>query len=234
MSVKFFDVQNSWQPTKYSAIDLPAFDSVPSGDTLTSWTVNAVWRKVIADALTTLLNPNVWSGSDVQIEDAQFEVVRLIDALYGDVQVAGVIGEIMFYAGLSLPPDFLDADGTLRSRFDFPELFDVIGYQYGGSDDNFNMPDLRHRTVVGYHGGFAPFNTIGADVGELEHTLTVAEMPAHSHVILRSVAGGNQPRVPAGVTTASTSTSTQSSGGDEPHNNVQPSRVFRALIRYRL
>jgi len=81
---------------------------------------------------------------------------------------------------------WLKCDGRGMDRVTFNLLFQVIGYQFGGSGNTFNLPNLQGR-VMGNTGfvrdednrtrTFAP----GESVGELGHKLTVNEMPAHNH-----------------------------------------------------
>lgn len=46
-------------------------------------------------------------------------------------------------------PGFIECDGRTLSRIDYPDLFDVIGYQYGGSGNNFKVPNYRNRIMMG-------------------------------------------------------------------------------------
>jgi hypothetical protein len=46
-------------------------------------------------------------------------------------------------------PGYFDCDGQSLSKDNYPFLFDVIGYDYGGSGNNFNLPDYRNRKLVG-------------------------------------------------------------------------------------
>lgn len=58
-------------------------------------------------------------------------------------------GMIQMFAGLTAPAGWLFCDGSVLSRTTYPELFDVIGYTYGGSNDAFYLPDFRDRMPVG-------------------------------------------------------------------------------------
>lgn len=51
------------------------------------------------------------------------------------------IGTKIDYAGNEVPEGYLKADGSLVKKADYPELFDIIGYTYGGSGDEFKLPD---------------------------------------------------------------------------------------------
>jgi microcystin-dependent protein len=81
---------------------------------------------------------------------------------------------------------WMRCDGRELAVADYYSLWRVIGYEFGGSGDAFLLPDARAR-VAGYVGTQADINlstftmTLGADVGEYTHTLTIGEMPSHTH-----------------------------------------------------
>ena len=91
------------------------------------------------------------------------------------------VGAICSYSGDEIPDDYLLCDGSSLLRSTYPDLFSVIGTKYGSIDDlHFNLPDLRNRVGVGKSSS-SPYNILGNTGGETSHTLTIAEMPAHSH-----------------------------------------------------
>jgi len=81
---------------------------------------------------------------------------------------------------------WLLCDGRTVAISDFEFLFNVIGYSYGGSGDNFRLPNAAGR-VPGIVGTGTDANSstftiaLGSTIGEYQHTLTVAEMPTHNH-----------------------------------------------------
>lgn len=93
------------------------------------------------------------------------------------------IGAVVPFWGLQEPAGWLLCKGQAVSRATYKELFDVIGTRSGAGNGSttFNVPDLRESLIygVGDSGSFA--QTMGAVVGEKTHTLTLAEMPSHSH-----------------------------------------------------
>ncbi|HWW75752.1 MAG TPA: tail fiber protein, partial [Pyrinomonadaceae bacterium] len=63
-------------------------------------------------------------------------------------------------------------------------LFSLLGTTYGGDGRvNFALPDLRGRTPIHFGSGF----TLGERGGEQAHTLTIAELPQHAHVLNATV-----------------------------------------------
>ena len=92
---------------------------------------------------------------------------------------------------------WLKCDGRSLSKTDFLVLFNVIGYSFGGSGNNFFLPDPR-GCVPGFVGSNAGLyssprtnRTLGDLVGEETHTLTIAEMPTHNHTGTTSNAATN-------------------------------------------
>lgn len=61
-------------------------------------------------------------------------------------------------------------------------LFNIIGYQFGGSGNTFWLPDARGRVAGAVNQGPGLTNRpLGTTVGTETHTLTIAEIPAHKH-----------------------------------------------------
>ncbi len=92
----------------------------------------------------------------------------------------GVIpaGTINLYGGSSAPSDWLLCNGSSVSKNTYPALFSAIGYTYGGSGNNFNLPDLRGRTAVGL-GTHADVASLGLNEG----VSTQYRRPRHRHTV---------------------------------------------------
>jgi microcystin-dependent protein len=75
-------------------------------------------------------------------------------------------------------------DGRSLYRTDFPHLYSVLKYEFGGNDEYFNLPDCRGRTpcAIGEGVGLTP-RVLGQYDGYETITLTVDQMPTHNHTI---------------------------------------------------
>lgn len=164
-------------------------------------------------------------------------------------------GKIEAFAGATVPDGWLACDGSSYATADYPELFDTIAYTYGGAGANFNVPDYRDRVIVGAGGTYALADT----GGEAAHTLTTPELSSHDHTAsgtsavdtghthVESIAvpavATLAPGVPfpyalpgAGLTGAGfanivmTDPTISSTGGDMPHNNMQPFQAALVII----
>lgn len=150
------------------------------------------------------------------------------------------IGTILPYPtsdSTKIPNGYLVCDGSELSRAEYPELFNIIGTSYGAGNGatTFNIPDIRKRIPVGYDSSDADFDTIGATGGEKAHTLTISEMPSHSHSF-RLAYGGNDPFNGLGYATNisgdfSDASKIQNTGGGQAHNNLQPYIVLNYIIK---
>lgn len=92
-------------------------------------------------------------------------------------------GQIILTISANCPGGTLPAEGQQLKTSQYPALFAVAGYLYGGSGSTFYLPDMRGRRPV--HAGQAVaggnLNGQGDTGGDESVTLTVDQMPAHSH-----------------------------------------------------
>lgn len=152
------------------------------------------------------------------------------------------VGEIRMFAGNFAPAGWMFCDGSLLAISENETLFQLIGTTYGGDGQStFALPDLRGRIPIHQGGGVVLAESGGAE----EITLTVNQIPAHSHPMLATAAVGNDPnpagKVPGEVTTGdiylddnpSTNMAPQaisSVGGSQPHTNFQPYLCINYII----
>lgn len=157
-------------------------------------------------------------------------------------------GFVGCYAGSTPPANTLEAYGQAVSRVTYAGLFGNIGTTHGAGDGvtTFNLPDLRGRVMIGLDnmGGSAAgritsastnganSTTLGGAGGTQTHTLTVAEMPAHTHANSTFVDGGGSFSLTAGVDLDSTveTQPTDSTGGGGAHSNTQPWLALKCVI----
>ena len=95
----------------------------------------------------------------------------------GTVYDSDQIGTIKTWAGVTIPDNWMLCDGRSLDPLLYPELYAALGgvsSPWGATDTAFNLPDLRDKFLY----GGSPVGGVG---GEDVHTLSVAEMPSHSH-----------------------------------------------------
>ncbi|MBR9764905.1 MAG: phage tail protein [Rhodobacteraceae bacterium] len=93
------------------------------------------------------------------------------------------VGEIRMFAGNFAPKGWAYCDGQLLAVSQNDALFSLLGTTYGGDGrTTFGLPDMRGRIPL--HLGSGPGLTTrreGSKAGGETVTLTIAEMPSHSH-----------------------------------------------------
>ena len=102
------------------------------------------------------------------------------------------IGQLMAVAFGFAPRGWAVCAGQLLPINQNQALFSLLGTTYGGNGQTtFALPDLQGRIPDGVGGGF----TLGQKTGEENHTLSLAEMPAHTHALNASnqTASSNAP-----------------------------------------
>lgn len=154
----------------------------------------------------------------------------------GNVEV-NPVGSIKLFAGSTSPTGYLLCDGSAISRTTYSDLFTVIGTTYGTGDGSttFNLPNLKGKVPVGLDANDTAFDTLGETGGEKTHTLTVDEMPKHKHEI--PYVNQTQGTAYAGLKGATTlnwwsDSYMNPTGGDQPHNNLQPYITLNYIIKY--
>lgn len=154
------------------------------------------------------------------------------------------VGEIRMFAGNFAPAGWQLCEGQLLPISENETLFQLIGTTYGGDGQStFGLPDLRGRLPVHQGNSLVLAETGGAET----LTLTVPQVPAHTHPLLANSAlasvsspQGNvmaQSRQ-AGVdlyledtpTVSMAANLISSIGGSQPHNNVQPFLCVNFII----
>ena len=162
------------------------------------------------------------------------EAAELFAAIWDSFGVdMATTGVIVPFGGGILPDGWLPCDGSSYARADYPQLFAAIGTVWGSVDSShFNVPDLRGRVLLG-QGVSAEGTTfnLGTTGGEETHQLTVAELASHTHSTGNSLLTATATPPPLDVLGPNPfPASTGSTGGDAPHNNLQPYGVINYAI----
>src|SRR3954452_20013450 len=132
------------------------------------------------------------------------------------------VGEIRMFAGNFAPAGWMFCEGQLLPISENEFLFQLIGTTYGGDGQStFGLPDLRGRIPIHQGNGFILAETGGAE----QITLTVAQIPAHSHPYLatNNTAAGTQPA--NNVVAASTGATVSPYGTDAPLTTLSPQAI---------
>jgi microcystin-dependent protein len=146
-------------------------------------------------------------------------------------------GTVVAFAGAAVPEGWLLCDGSTVSPTLYPALFGAIATQYGGDGINtFLLPDLRGRTTVGAGQGSGLTNRVlGASGGEEKHTLSIAEMPSHTHretgTNRLDVANGGGIHVQDVDNQTFAIITTGATGGGQPHNVMPPFFALSYIIK---
>jgi len=148
------------------------------------------------------------------------------------------LSEIRLMSFVFSPGGWALCNGQLLPINQNQALFALLGTTFGGNGQtNFALPDLRGRTPIHVGGG----HTLGERAGEQAHTLSIAEMPTHTHVVNGTGLTGNTPNPRFGSTghrlaadpgnayagptaqlAALNPGTAANTGGSQAHQNMQP------------
>jgi microcystin-dependent protein len=154
------------------------------------------------------------------------------------------LGEIQMFGFPFTPSGWAACNGATLPLSQYTALFTLLGVSYGGNGSStFQLPNLASRAPGGTGAGTGTTPRLaGAAYGEFGHTLTIPEMPSHSHMasvyVQRNAAlrtatpsagsalvspGTSAPFVPGAAPDTSLSPVTvMQAGGSQPHENTQP------------
>lgn len=148
------------------------------------------------------------------------------------------LGEIRIISFNFAPRGWALCNGFLLPINQNQALFSLLGTTYGGNGStNFALPNLQGRVPIHRGSGF----TQGQTGGEAAHTLTLSELPAHSHAPAASTNLANQAQPTNNFWSATGSYAPTSSGGmnaasilavggSQPHTNLSPYLVLNFVI----
>jgi microcystin-dependent protein len=147
------------------------------------------------------------------------------------------LSEIRIMSFVFAPKGWALCNGQLLPINQNQALFSLLGTTFGGDGRvNFALPDLRGRTPIHVGSG----HTLGERGGEQAHTLSIAELPTHTHVLSASGSTANSPApgspapnvlastapdpiyAPAANLVALRAGTVANTGGSQAHLNMEP------------
>jgi len=150
------------------------------------------------------------------------------------------LSEIRIMSFVFAPKGWALCNGQLLPINQNQALFSLLGTTFGGDGRvNFALPDLRARVPIHVGSG----HTLGEKGGEQAHTLSIAEIPTHTHVV-SGVNANAATNVPLGNSLANTTAlyhapsnftainpgTVGNVGGSQAHINMQPFLVLSFCI----
>ena len=200
------------------------------------------------------IGDEIYDWSDFVDVKNMRELMKEIDDLTTEIEnvhkeTSEPLGIVKMWAGKNVPEGYQLCDGRALSRGTYAELYDTIGDVFNTATDRngsswvapeegyFRLPDLRGRFIVGQSANDGDYNTIGGTGGEKAHTLTIAEMPIHSHAF-----DGEETDKGGYGTSSNRATrimesnedpaySTEATGGNKAHENRPPYYVLAYIMR---
>jgi microcystin-dependent protein len=150
------------------------------------------------------------------------------------------LSEIRIMSFVFAPKGWALANGQLLPINQNQALFSLLGTTFGGDGRvNFALPDLRGRTPIHVGSG----HTLGERGGEQAHTLSISELPTHTHVVNATNNNGAVPLNSGNFLGAFNNGYTQPNnltslnpatvgnvGGSQAHLNMQPFLVLSFCI----
>lgn len=150
------------------------------------------------------------------------------------------LGEVKIISWNYPPKGWAFCNGQFLPINQNQALFSLLGTTYGGNGQTtFALPNLQGRAPVHFGNGIVQ----GEAAGQISHTITISELPAHNHIPLGSNnapnqggAGGNYWAANAGSYSTAQADSTMNAGsvslvgGNQPHPNMQPYLVVNFII----
>ena len=172
-------------------------------------------------------------------------------------QAQQTLGEISMFAGNFAPRGWAFCHGQILSINQNQTLYSLLGTTYGGDGrTTFALPDLRGRVAIHEGQGNGMTNRrLGQKLGTQTETLTIAQMPSHSHPATSTTetavstspgeegvgngqhltshfnafnAAATDDKTLGG--SGSTTTTTGNTGGGQAHDNIQPGLAINYII----
>lgn len=208
--------------------DLLEIETIASNTPTRTVTLSGMSVTVLFSVLNAANRIFDWNYGDLPLDPAQIDQMYDILAIATRELMISQIGEIKATAAATIPNGCLVCDGATYAKVDYPELFAALSPIFRVDSDTFVVPDLRERFILGSD----VLQPVGTSGGEATHTLTVGEIPSHSHTIPATT---TTLAVEPGEVTVITpipliSANTGDTGGDGSHNNIPPYLALQYYI----
>jgi len=189
--------------------------------------------------------------------DTKAPPMRALRSLFIGFAIAGIVqtgsaqnyyvGEIRIVAFSTVPTNWMECNGQTLQISSYTTLYNAIGTTFGGDGiTTFALPNLNGRIAVGAgQGSGLSSYSLGQSGGQSTVTLTVNQIPSHSHTLMADTAAGTSespsgfgiaknaagiPLFAATPTGSMLSVAVDSTGGGQPHNNMMPYLGLKFII----
>lgn len=171
--------------------------------------------------------------SDNDWDELEAQIAALMLAIMQDVEdfMSIPVGFCLPLAGTTASENWLLCDGSSHLRVDYPDLYAALDASFITDADNFVVPDAARKFITGLASG--ELTEIGEVGGSDETYLTIANLPAHHHLIsLRAGTPQPVPTILAGTMgSADALVDSLNTGGDVAHDNLPPYLAMPYYIR---
>jgi len=153
------------------------------------------------------------------------------------------LAEIRMFSFGFAPRGWASCSGQFLPINQNQALFSLLGTTYGGNGQtNFSLPNLQARAPIHFGPGGGGTYSLGQVGGEQAHTLSIAELPSHTHTASGSSSPPNQGSAAGGFWAAGAGAYSSSSGsamsasaiasagGGQAHDNYPPYCVINFCI----
>jgi len=144
----------------------------------------------VSDLSGVVAGADVLASQFADVKNALQDLQDLADGLRSGYAYTPT-GVVVPFAGSDAnkpPGGWLVCNGASLSTSSYPNLFAVIGYEFGGSGANFSLPDLQGRTIIGVGAATSGATLTGVLAGVQgvnggSTSLTTSHLPSHRHTI---------------------------------------------------
>lgn len=184
----------------------------------------------VSDVLGYLTLPCVWNESD---ELSEIEMQAMMTEMWLGYlgMLETMLGAIVPMATDILPTFMVWCEGQTLLRANYPDLYGRMHAAFIIDADSFTVPDMRGKMAFGMDDIAVGDHPMGQTGGAEAVTLTMSEIPSHSHIyeypsFNLDLETAGAPDV-FGLGSPGTNYPTSSEGGGNAHENMPPFMVLR-------